>query len=235
MQGSRGFALIHGAGLGTWIWEEVAADLDDPHLACEFPGRDAEPPTPQQPLADYASHVERQIAGWPVHDVVLVAHSAGGVVALRVAQALGARVVGFIAVAAAIPRDGGSYLSTLPLPQRFLSSAVMRLFGTRPPTATIRSGTCSDLPTEATADVIDHFVAESRRLYTDPVQAPIPAVPRLYIRTTEDQEFSLRHQNRMMANLGTDRAVDLRTGHLPMLSAPGELADVLNRFAELTS
>ncbi|CAN5774617.1 hypothetical protein BH23GEM9_BH23GEM9_25590 [soil metagenome] len=231
-QASTGFALIHGAGLAGWIWRDVGAALALPHLACEYPGRDAPSRISSLGLADYVSHIEGQIAAWPVPNVVLVAHSIGGVVALSVAEALGPRVAGFVAVSAAIPADGGSFLSVLPLPQRILTRVIMRVFGTRPPASAIRSGMCSDLPAATATDVVRRFVPEALRLYTDPAGAVVPAVPRLYIRSTEDREFSTGLQDRMIENLDADEVVDVETGHLPMLAAPGHVAAALNRFVD---
>ena len=34
-----GFVFFHGAGLGSWIWEDVISRLDYPCLALDYPGR----------------------------------------------------------------------------------------------------------------------------------------------------------------------------------------------------
>ncbi len=34
-----GFVLLHGAGLGAWVWEELISNLKYPCLAIDLPGR----------------------------------------------------------------------------------------------------------------------------------------------------------------------------------------------------
>jgi pimeloyl-ACP methyl ester carboxylesterase len=229
--GRTGFALLPGAGLGPWIWRDVAPLLRFPHLACDYPGRSGRDSTAGKRLADYADHVVRQIAGWDVEGVILVAHSIGGVVALPVAEALAPRIRGLVGLSAVVPADGGSFVSALPLPRRVLIGTMIRLLGTRPPASVIRAGVAGDLTDELAAELVERFTPEPRRLYTDPAASPVPSVPLLYVRTTDDRELPPHLQDRVIEQLGTARVVDLASGHLSMLGAPAALADVLNDFA----
>ncbi len=145
---------------------------------------------------------------WDVQHIVIVAHSLGGLPALCVAQALSHRLVGFVAVGAAIPRSGKSFMSVLPIPKRWLLPFVLRKWGTRPPESAIRSGLCNDLAPEQADDVVRSFVPESLRIYTAPVHALPPTVPKLSPQSV--------------------RILD--TGHLPMLSDPDGLRTVLHGF-----
>jgi hypothetical protein len=58
-----GFVLIHGAGLGPWIWRDLTLHPNAPALPVEFP-RGAADGRPTESLQDYASHVLRQIEAW---------------------------------------------------------------------------------------------------------------------------------------------------------------------------
>lgn len=228
-----GLVLLHGAGLGSWIWEDVSPHLDVPDLAVSFPGRDGERGgTAGLGLDDYASHVRRQIEAWSVERVVLVTHSIGGVVGIEAAGRLPDRVVGFVGVSAAIPEPGGSFLSCLPLHQRVFQRAILRLVGTKPPDRMIRSSLCKGLSADHADRVVEGFTPESRELYTDGTTATVPDCPTLYVETTEDPELSDSMQETMAANLHADEVVTVAAGHLPMLSHPGELADALNEFAD---
>src|SRR5690554_2613673 len=116
-----GCVLIHGAGLGGWIWREVEPKLELPTLAVDFPGRDLAPKQRGAlSLNDYVTALQAQIEAFECERVILVAHSIGGVLALPIAAALGDRVAGMVGVKAAIPAKGGSFLSCLPLPKRLL-------------------------------------------------------------------------------------------------------------------
>lgn len=227
-----GFALIHGAGLGGWIWREVTPRLEHPALAVDLPGRSGSTAGGKNRTLDaYAASVEREIHERPVRRVVLVAHSIAGVVALEVAGRLGDRLVGLVAVGAAIPEGGGSFLSVLPMPQRIIMAGVLRLLGTRPPESAIRRSLCGDLAPGISDEVVRRFSPESRSLYFSRTDAAVPDVPAFYVRLTADKEFGVPLQDRMAANLRANRVTDIACGHMPMLSEPGALARILDQFA----
>ncbi|MFC4808900.1 alpha/beta fold hydrolase [Paenibacillus sp. GCM10023250] len=232
-----GFLFVHGAGLRGSVWTAVTDGLEAPSLAADYPQRDG--PAAERlrlGLADYAAHVRKQAEAWRVRRIVVVAHSIGGVAALPAAAALagGGRLAGFAAVGAAVPRAGGSWLSALPMPKRAIVAALMRLVGTKPPAAAIRAGLCGGLSETQAEAVVNGFVPEARRLYTEPCRAAVPAVPSVYVKLTRDKEIDPRLQDRMIANLAPGRVAALDTGHLPMLSDPGGLCAILAAFrAEL--
>jgi pimeloyl-ACP methyl ester carboxylesterase len=231
-QGKLGIVFIYGAGLNRWIWDKVADGLGYPCLAVDFPlrreGGSAHPG--ELALEHYAAYIIRQIEAWGVDKFVLVAHSLGGVPALRVAAAMPERVAGFVAVGAVIPPPGGSFLSHLPWLQRLIMSAVLRKVGTRPPESAIRSGLCRDLPPELASDVVRGFVPEAVRVYTDPVGAPAPRVPSLYVKLNKDNQLRPSRQDTMIKNLSPQYVAGMDTGHLPMLSDPEGLRRILQGF-----
>lgn len=231
MNGSVGMVMVPGAGLGGWIWREVAPQLHPPVLSVELPGRHLDVKARQTlRLEDYARHVQAQVEQSAPSRVVIVAHSLGGVVALKSASVLGERVAGFVAVSAVIPRHGRSFLSALPVPKRWAMNVLLRTVGTKPPDAAIRSGLASDLSPEVADEVVARFTPESKWVYLDPTGAATPDVPKLYVKTTNDNELDSALQDSMITNLGPGQVVPLESGHLPMLSRPRELADVLNEF-----
>ena len=227
-----GLVFIPGAGLGGWIWEAMAPGLDRPHLFMEFPGRESdENATDGLRLDDYARHLRDQVDGFQADQLAIVAHSLGGVLALKLAAALPERLAGFVGVGAAIPSDGGSFVSSLPLAKRALTTVLMRVGGTKPPDSAIRRGLCSDLSAGAADEVVRRFVPESRAVYVERTGAPIPDVPTTYVRLTEDKEFGVPLQRVMADNLGATDVREIASGHMPMLSRPDELTNVVNEFA----
>jgi len=227
-----GFLFVSGAGLDVRIWSEVAEGLDRPYLLVEYPHRqDSMEARQELSLADYIVHMKRQVDGWETpKKFVIVAHSLGGVLSLKLASELGDRVAGFVAVGAAIPRDGGSFVSCLPFPKRMLLSMIMRKMGTKPPESAIRSGLCNDLSAEQAEKIVAGFVPEAIRVYTDRIDASIPTVPKLYVKLTNDKGFGPSLQNKMTANLSPQSVRSLNTGHLPMLSDPNGLRAILEAF-----
>lgn len=226
-----GVVFIHGAGLKGEVWKETASYIEAPSLLIDLPmrsGKDEE--RCKLTFRDYCAEVTRQIDSWPVRRFVIVAHSIGGVIALRLAEDLKDRVAGLIAVSAAVPRSGGSFLSSLPLLKRMIFTAVIRLAGTQPPGSAIRSGLCNDLSPAQSDAVVNGFVPEAKRLYFDRTDASIPAIPKYYIKLMKDQEFTPEFQNRMAANLFANRVIELQAGHLPMLSNPAGLGGLLQEL-----
>ncbi|WP_199621822.1 alpha/beta fold hydrolase [Paenibacillus alkalitolerans] len=220
-----GVVFIQGAGLKSEIWEQVAAGINAPFLLIDYPQNRR-----KLTLQDYASHIKRRLEAWEVEKFIIVAHSLGGVVALKVAGDMPERLAGFAAVGAAIPKQGGSFLSVLPFAQRMLTGVLMRIFGTKPPESAILKGLCSDVTPEQAAEVAGSFVAESIRVYTDRSEATAPNVPKLYVKLANDREMSSSLQDQMISNLAPQHVEALETGHLPMLSRPDELALALNKF-----
>lgn len=227
---TTGILFLHGAGLSTHIWKDVERSIQYPVLLAEYPHvNGAQSAQNKLTLEDYADHVMQQIATWNVDGVVVVAHSIGGTLALKVAEGLGEKLRGFIAIGAVIPKHGGSYVSALPFPNRMIISAIMRLAGTKPPESAIRKTLCNGLSKEQTDEVVAQSVAESVHLYFDKTNAEIPTVPRLYIRLTQDKELPVSWQNTMAQNLDAE-VQDIDFGHMPMLGKPQDVARVVNAF-----
>lgn len=227
---NKGIVFIHGAGLGSYIWEEVRPLLKYPSMAVNFPNRHRDKANEKLSLNDYCRHLIKRIKKWDVQHLIIVAHSIGGVVALKLAEHFDDRVAGFVGVSAAIPKNGGSYASCLPFPQRLIMPLMLRIAGTKPPANSIAKALCNDLTDEQTDQVIHKFTAEARRLYTDRCEAGLPRAKRMYIKLTRDQAGSIAVQERMARNLQADRLETIRSGHLVMMSHPQELASLLNDF-----
>lgn len=226
-----GVIFVHGAGLNSGIWNKVALRLDHPSLLIDFPFRGSYSESDKGlSLADYVTCIKKQVEAWEVRRFVVVAHSLGGVVALRIASDLSCRLAGFVAVGAAIPKNGGSFLSTLPFLKRILMGAILRKIGTEPPESVIRAGLCNDLTSEQSEGIVREFIPESIRVYTDRTGVSVPNVPKLYVKLTRDKEFSSSLQNRMIANFSPQEVRTMESGHLPMISDPNGLRNVLQEF-----
>lgn len=229
-----GFVMLHGAGLGAWIWRDVASRLEHPILAVNLPGRGEHSGTAVKHLSfrHYVDAVLAEIDRFQSRRLILVCHSISGLIGLEIAALRKERIIGFIAVGAAIPSGNGSFLSCLPGMQRTVLRLMLPLAGTKPPASVIRSGLCSDLPDELAAEVADRFVPESVNLYTDKLQRRGTPPNPLYLVLKQDREFNPRLQKRMAENMGAKAAAELDSGHLPMLSKPEELALICRQYAE---
>ncbi|WP_227353630.1 alpha/beta fold hydrolase [Haladaptatus salinisoli] len=225
------FAFIYGAGLHTWVWEELTPLLDGPTLTPTFPARDAEQSVRNDlRLKDYVEHISDQLMEWDVPAIVIVAHSIGGAICLDVVNELSDKVVGFVGLSAAVPPQGRSFLSCFSLRQQFTQRVLMRFAGTKPPDAVIRRSLCNGLSEAQSDRLVTEFTPESRRLYTDEVKAGVPNVPARYIKTMNDEAIAPPRQDRMIENLQTDDVVTVDAWHMAMLSHPSEIATALREF-----
>lgn len=232
MEKQIGLVLLNGAGLGSWIWDEIRPLLSHPVLAAEFPHRDRHKVPSKFRLSDYSNEVVRQIENWKPVRLLLVAHSIGGVVALQVAKHFGVRIAGMAGIAAVFPGDKKSFLSALPTQQRLITRLTIRLAGTRPPEKMIGQAYGTDLSQQRTDEIVRRFVAESPHLYRDRCEAPIPLVPKLYIKTERDAQFDDELQEKLATVFEAQHIESIASGHLPMLSKPKELAEMLNKFCD---
>lgn len=230
-QDKIGFVFINGAGLESRIWSKVVEGLDYPCLLVDFPMRKSSIDSRSGlSLDDYVTHMKSQVDAWETQRFVIVAHSIGGVLALRLASELTDRLGGFIAVGAAIPKNGGSFLSALPFLKRILMSAILRKLGTKPPESAIRKGLCNDLLDDQTTEIVKGFIPEAVRIYTDRVDVSVPVVPKIYVKLMKDKEFSSTFQDKMISNLSPQSIRSLEAGHLPMISNPEGLRHILQTF-----
>jgi len=228
-----GFVFLHGAGLGSWIWEDVISKMEYPSLAIDFPGRGNHNniKTKNLSLNKYVEFVLSDIDQFSPEKLIIVAHSISGNVALEIAHRRQNRIYGFVAISAAIPTKNNSYLSALPVIMNVFLRLMITLSGTQPPKSAIHNGLCSDLNERHRLNVINRYVPESKRLYTDRINTKDISVNSLYIRLKKDKAFSEKNQNKMIKNLQATKIINIDSGHLPMLSKPVELAQILNNFA----
>lgn len=216
--------FVSGAGLPTWIWDDVQQLLggSDHVRVAARPARIA-----GAGLRDYG---EAAIGSAPAGRFAVVAHSSGGVVAAEIARLAPDRVSAFLAVTAVMPEPGGSFLSATPAPKRWVLNAVMRFAGTRPPDAAIRRGLAHNLDEQTTDRIIADFAPESAALYRDKIARHPWNVRRGYVFTERDRVLPIAAQRRSAQRLGPDWSDHLDTEHLPMIENPHALAGSITEF-----
>lgn len=229
---NTGIVLLSGAGLNSSIWNEFRKEISNPVLAVDYPNRKKKDGNPNSNLTfdDYVNHIQGQISQWNNSQFIIVAHSIGACLGLKVAQHFAGKVKSFVAVGAVVPAQGHSFASSLPFPQKILMPALLTLFGTKPPDKAIAAELCNDLSTLQTEKIVSEFTPESKALYTTKISYTMPDVPRLYIKLNKDQSIPVPLQYQMARNLGAQKIEELNSGHLPMMSNPKQLASIINSF-----
>ncbi|SDD31622.1 alpha/beta fold hydrolase [Auraticoccus monumenti] len=218
--------LLSGAGLPTWVWDRTREGLPVPSTVA---------PRPTSRSADVAAHARVALAAAPEGPLVVVAHSAGGVVAAELSGLAPDRVRGVLAVAAVVPAAGGSYASSLPRPLRLVLPALLRVAGTRPPEKALRTSLAAGVD-EATAQrLVEDFAPESRRYFTSRVSTPLQAPVLGYVTTADDRQLPLAWQHRYLRRLEPGFTRHLPGGHLPMLEHPDRLREAVTAFLDLVA
>lgn len=233
MKDDIGLVLVHGAGLGSFIWTDLRPMLDYPSLAIDFPNRNAgNKANADLTFHAYTKAVIAQIEKWNKKKLILVVHSIGGCVGLKVAEHFKNSLVCFIAISAAIPLNNNSFVSCLTFPKNLLMPIMLNLFGTKPPKKAIEKELCNDLTVEQTDKVITLFTPEAKQLYTKKISYKRIDHETLYIKLTRDNSSPVSVQEKMASNLNTTNIKTIESGHLPMLSKPKQLSDILNKFID---
>jgi pimeloyl-ACP methyl ester carboxylesterase len=231
MKNSTGIIFIHGAGLNSSIWNSLKNELNVPVLAVDFPNRKSDSNENNKlSFTDYINTTANQIKSWNQDNFIIVAHSIGALVGLKMANQFEDRLKGFIAISSVIPKNGNSFVSSLPFPNKLIMPLVLKFFGTKPPVKNIENGLCNDLTAEQTRNIVTAFTPESKALYMTKINYDLPNVNRLYIKLTNDKSMPLSLQDNMAKNLNADKVAEIDSGHLPMINRTNQITQILSDF-----
>ncbi|MEU7853136.1 alpha/beta fold hydrolase [Nonomuraea sp. NPDC049141] len=225
------FVLIHGAGFGANCWDELIPHLNAQALAVDLPGRGTRAGVGLDTvtLADCADAVREDVEAKDLRDVVLVGHSFAGVTVPRVLDLIPDRIRHVVLVSAVVPPDGSRVLDQIDpgvrdLVEQSIAGGVYHQ--TREGAAAIL---CEDMDEATTVSTLDRLIDDSAALLSETVDLSgyRREIPRTYLHLTRDLCYVEELQQRSIALLRPD-VIDLDTGHLAMISAPGKLAAILN-------
>ena len=226
------FALIHGAGSDGWYWHLVEPDLraaGHETISVDLPCDDD-----SAGLDDYVQVVVDAIEGR--QDVVVVGQSMGGFVApLVAARVPGARLIVLVAAMVPAPGETGNdwWANTG-------SGAARR-------DQALRDGRDIDGEFDEVAEflhdvdpaLIEAGWAHVKEQSDAPFRTPWPLsawpdVPTRFVLATKDRFFPADFQRRVVRERLSIEPDEIDTGHLPALSRPRELAELLLRYERET-
>jgi pimeloyl-ACP methyl ester carboxylesterase len=216
------FGLVHGAWHGGWAWSLLQAELEGrghrvvaPDLPCEDVEAGA---------VEYARVVSRALGE---DHAIVVGHSLGGVTIPLVPARMHVYLCAYV-----------------PLPGRALVDRGSEAFGPGFADSAVRDelGRSYWPDLEAAARDLQYplqyaaLAARLRRQARRPSveQSPLdrlPSTPSAYIVCASDYAIPPEWQRRIARQELGVSPIELDSGHSPMLSCPGELADVLHRLA----
>ncbi len=227
--------LVHGAWHGSWCWRRVlpalwAAGHRVVPVTLTGLGERAHQLGPDITLGTHVADVVTAVRAQECRGAVLVGHSYAGVVVTGAADRLGEAVGALVYVDGVVPSPGESW-STRNSPQvQAERRAASAASGVLPPPPAAAFGL-----TGADADWVDRRqTPQPGGVYDDPLTFDAgrwAARPRTFVGCTAPPLPTIDpFRERVRAEPGWE-VVELATGHDPMISAPGELVDVLLRVA----
>jgi pimeloyl-ACP methyl ester carboxylesterase len=249
--------LVHGGAHGAWCWAPTIKELQAGSLAVDLPpksmrGVPSIDPAPSElatlTLDDWAASAITDIDEAGIDRFVLVGHSMGGLTICEVARRLPARIAHLVFVSCMVPPEGGLVFEGTPAHS---VENVNEALEQAPSDSTARIGMdaeairqmfCNDMTEEQTQFVLDHTGAEVMQVFGERVtrRGIPPELPKTYVRLSKDQALWPDDQDlaieRLRESPGGDlQIVELDTGHDVMISAPDQLAPVIDSIASAAS
>jgi pimeloyl-ACP methyl ester carboxylesterase len=229
--------IIHGAWSAGWAWKKMRAplralghELFTP--TCTGLGERAHQASPQVSLQTHIDDMLAVLEFEDLHDVLLVGHSYGGMVATGVAQAAAPRIAQLVYLDAFGPRDGQRAFDLMPAlaRQRGLEAARSQGDGWRLP--------ANPLPPDTPAADVDWALPRRRPQPLECFASSLrlngaaPALPRRYIYCTRSGPGDVFRPFAEQARTDPDwRYFELDASHNPHITMPQTLAELLHRIA----
>jgi pimeloyl-ACP methyl ester carboxylesterase len=225
--------LGHGSGHTSEVWGTLQEHLAHGSLAVDLPGRvDRRAEIADVRLDDAAASLAADVDAATEGPLVLVGHSAGGIVLPALAARLGERVARLVFVAGLSAKEGETVIATV-----------------RPDAAELLAGRLTEMRTEfagcmlhpdpscSGVRAIDAKTAaplDSLNYMEQAVSwAGVPAsLPRTFVRCLRDRIQPRELQAALIENCGATEVVDLESGHTPAVAVPAELAAVIDGLVE---
>lgn len=238
------FLLVHGGATTAHHWDLLIPYLDDPVLAVNLPGRlDRPADLATLTVDEAATSIVRDVAASilaELDDLVLVAHSSGGLEVPAIVEGVGAsRVRAIVLNAASVPPEGGSGLDCMQARHREASLKAVeaaevsgiRITTPVPRSEVLRTSSGEELTDEQHAFVCDpsRNVEDSFNLYLQPVHwSKVAGIPVTYILNRRDRAVPPDLQREMAGRLPSPSTlVELDSGHLPAVTHPERLAELI--------
>lgn len=228
--------LVHGAWGRADSWRGVARMLSrrgHDVTAFDLPGHGEDIARPERVgMADYAARIVEELEKGP--PALLVGHSMGGMAISAAAELAPDRIRKLVYLCAFLPRSGDSLLSLI---RQQGKGGIQDAIRPGPALGTTVLDPdmavdllCQDANEGARAQVKDGLCPQSNAAQTDAVHLSdrFAVLPRAYILCAQDRTILPSLQRRMLTDSPCAQEFTLATGHLPQITAPARVADILD-------
>lgn len=229
------FVLVHGAWHGAWCWKRIVSPLwaaghrafavtltgvgERMHLLSRAITLDTH-------IADVVNVIECE----ELLDPILVGHSYGGMVITGVASRLAGRLRHLVYVDAMVPRPGESWSNMhSPETQAVRRKAITDLGALPPPDPAIFGLSGADLAWVARRQTPHPGGVYDARLHFD--AQTLTDLPRTFVDCTSPALPTIASARERVRSDPGWNVVEIATGHDAMITAPGELLNVLTALA----
>ncbi|WP_375570754.1 alpha/beta fold hydrolase [Ahrensia marina] len=234
--------LIHGAWQGSWVWDDFAPLLEKagfaPH-AIDLPGNGAD----DTPLADVSLDLYLARVGALIEqldgDILIIAHSGGGVVGTALGERYPQRIKAIAYIAGMMQPSGWSFGTVLAEERAeergllgigpYLEWNEDRSVSMVPPEAGAKIF-LNDMPFDQALQGAKNLTPQAepgRALKTEWTAERFGTVPRIYVECAQDLSVLLPIQQAMQKAVPGFKHIALDAGHAPHISQPRALADAL--------
>ncbi len=228
------FLLIHGSWHGGWCWERLTPILRERGhevIAVDLPGHgDDDSPAWRVTAADYSETI-RAAADRCEREPILVGHSMGGLAITRAAADAPELFSQLVYLCAWVPLGAITLIRLMRADRETLV-----------PTGSTLGWSCIGMRADRAPAIFYGECAEAdaawaiAKLRPDPIRPLLRSLrpreinlPRTYIKCTKDRAIPIAMQRELINRARFDHVETLDTDHSPFLSAPAELAEILDR------
>lgn len=233
--------LVHGAWSTGAVWIGLVGRLSrlgHEVIAPTLPGHGAPPPEPGAVgLSDYAEALAARLAEGP--PALLVGHSMGGMAISAAAELVPEQIARLVYVTAFLPQDGQSLVDLIRGQDAPGITPALRRNG--PPGTTTLDPTLvadilfQDAPPKIRDGALAALVPQPNGGQTEAAHLTpgrFGRLPRAYIFCQDDRTITLPLQRAMERASPCSPTFTLPGGHVPQLTRPADLADIIDGLAQ---
>jgi pimeloyl-ACP methyl ester carboxylesterase len=236
-QSTSTIVIIHGAWSSASDWKHVTEDLiagGNQVISINLPGHGSDNTAITGiSLKLYIDEVKKAIGD--KQNIVLVAHSFGGIVGSQVAEQIAPQIKKIIYIAAYVPKNGESLLS---IAQTDGESHIGKnlIVDEKAGIATVRKEVVADVfMADAPTQVADYVSNNIRPEPLAPLATPVTLtdakfgkINKVFVHSLNDHTIGYILQQKMVKDAGIQRLYSLPSSHTPFVMFPHVLAQIIS-------